>query len=123
MPKPRSDHGLGETFASPEHGLGLNNIDKRTPDATYPSIRIDDNGMATETTGLVSGLLYIIQDELPCAFTILITISTTTTQITHPQDGLGYTSEPPTMTSALFLVKIGDTGAEHPSLDKRQPQG
>jgi hypothetical protein len=30
---------LGETSASPEHGLGPNNIDKRTPDATNPSTK------------------------------------------------------------------------------------
>jgi hypothetical protein len=58
----------GVTSDSPEHGLDLDNIDKRTPDATYPSTKIVDNEMATETTWLVSSLLYAIQDELPCAF-------------------------------------------------------
>jgi hypothetical protein len=56
-------------------------------------------------------------------FTILITISTTRTQTTHAQDDLGYASEPPTLASALWLVKIWDTRARHPSHDRRQPQG
>jgi hypothetical protein len=40
---------LGGLFASPEHGLGLDNIDKRTPDATNPFEEIADNRMAIET--------------------------------------------------------------------------
>jgi hypothetical protein len=39
-------------------------------------------------------------------FTILIVVSTTTTQTSFPQDGLGYVSKPPTLDSALCLVKI-----------------
>jgi hypothetical protein len=45
-------------------------------------------------------------------FTILITISTSRTRTTHPQDGLGYASEPPTLSMALCLVKIQDIGAD-----------
>jgi hypothetical protein len=58
----------GGTSTSPEHGLDLDNIDERTPDATNPSAETTDNGMAIETTGLVTSLLYAIRDELPCAF-------------------------------------------------------
>jgi hypothetical protein len=58
----------GGTSASPEHGLGLDNIDKRTLVATIPSAETTYNGMATGTTGLMSSLLYAIWDELPCAF-------------------------------------------------------
>jgi hypothetical protein len=58
----------GEISTSPEHGLGLNNIDKRTHDATNHSIKTADNEMAIETTGLVSSLLYAIWEELSCAF-------------------------------------------------------
>jgi hypothetical protein len=38
--------------------------------------------------------------------TILIAISTTAAQTSRPQGGLGYASEPSTMTSALCLSKI-----------------
>jgi hypothetical protein len=58
----------GETSASPEHGLGLNNIDKRTPDTTNPSTKTSDNGVATKTIGLVSSLLYTLRDKLLSAF-------------------------------------------------------
>jgi hypothetical protein len=58
----------GGTSASPEHGLGLDNIDERTPDATNSSAETSDNGMTTETTGLVTSMLYTIRDDLPCAF-------------------------------------------------------
>jgi hypothetical protein len=58
----------GETSVSPEHGLSLDNIDKRTPDATSPPrAETTDIGMATETARLMSSLLYTIRDELPCA--------------------------------------------------------
>jgi hypothetical protein len=105
----------GETSTSPEHGLDLNNIDKRTPDATNPSIKITDNGMAIGTTGLVSSLLYAIRDELPCAFHLII-VSTTMAPTTHPQDRLGYTSETPILALTLYLVKMRDIGVERPSL-------
>jgi hypothetical protein len=38
------------------------------PDATNPSAKIVDNGMAIETTGLVSSPLYAIRAGLPCTF-------------------------------------------------------
>jgi hypothetical protein len=77
------------TSASLEQGLVLDNIDERTPDATNPFVEITDNGIAIETTGLVTSLLYAIWGELPCTFPILITIPTTTTLTTHPQDRIG----------------------------------
>jgi hypothetical protein len=39
-------------------------------------------------------------------FTILIAISTTTTHMSHPRDGLEYASEPSTLVSTLCLIKI-----------------
>jgi hypothetical protein len=42
---------LGGTSASPEHGLDLDNIDKRTPDTTNPSAETANNGMAIELQG------------------------------------------------------------------------
>jgi hypothetical protein len=86
----------GITSASPKHGLGLDNIDERTPEATNSSAETGDNGMATETTRLVTNLLY----------TILITIPTTTTRTIHPQYRLGYAPEPPILASALYSVKM-----------------
>jgi hypothetical protein len=59
---------LGGTFASPEHDLGLENIDERTPDVATLSTETIDNGMVIETTGLVTCPLYAIRDELPFAF-------------------------------------------------------
>jgi hypothetical protein len=55
----------GETSASLKHGLGLDNIDKRTVET---SAETSHNGMGIETTWLVSSLLYAIHDEIPCAF-------------------------------------------------------
>jgi hypothetical protein len=47
-------------------------INSRTPNATNPPAKTDDTGMATETTGLVSGPLYTIPHDtwvgLPCTF-------------------------------------------------------
>jgi hypothetical protein len=57
-----------EISSSIEHGLGLNNIDRRTPDAIKPSTKTADNWMATEIAGLVSSLLYAIHDEFLCTF-------------------------------------------------------
>jgi hypothetical protein len=48
----------GGTSVSPEHGLSLDNIDKKMPDTTNPSVETADNGMATEAIGLMSSLLY-----------------------------------------------------------------
>jgi hypothetical protein len=45
-------------------------------------------------------------------FTILISIPTTTTQTTHPQGRLEYASEPLIMASALYSVKMQDTGGQ-----------
>jgi hypothetical protein len=45
------------------------------------------------------------------------------TRTTHPQDGLEYAFEPLALASALCLVKIRDTGTEHPSPDQREQQG
>jgi hypothetical protein len=58
----------GRTSASPERGLDLDNIDERTPDVTNPSAETANNGLATETAGPMSSLLYAIRGELPCAF-------------------------------------------------------
>jgi hypothetical protein len=50
----------GGTFASPEHGLNLDNIDEKTPDATTHFAEIADSGDGYRN--------YAIRDELPCAF-------------------------------------------------------
>jgi hypothetical protein len=44
-------------------------------------------------------------------FTIFITIPTTTTRTTHPQDRLGYAYEPPILALTLCSVKMRDTGS------------
>jgi hypothetical protein len=106
-----------------EHGLGLDNIDKRTPDATNPSVEIADNGMATELQGWCQVCFTPYRTNYHVLFTILVTISTTTTRTTYPQDRLGYTSKPLILALALFSVKMWDIGTGHPSPDPRQPQG
>jgi hypothetical protein len=45
------------------------------------------------------------------------------TQTSCPQHGLGYAIEPPTLASALCLVKIRDIGVEYPPPDQRQQLG
>jgi hypothetical protein len=53
-------------------------------------------------------------------FTVMISISTTTAQTSRPQFGLGYESEPPTLASALYLVKTWDIEIYQPPPDQRQ---
>jgi hypothetical protein len=64
----RLDLDLGRNLCLTRACPRPNNIDRRTPDATNPSAKIADNGMATETTGLVSSPLYTIRDRLPCTY-------------------------------------------------------
>jgi hypothetical protein len=56
------------TPASPEHCLSLDNIDERTPDATYPFADTADIGMATGTMRSVTSLLYTMGQNTICFF-------------------------------------------------------
>jgi hypothetical protein len=74
----------GGTSALPELGLGLDNIDERTPRTPR---RLQDRRQVYFTP---------YETDYHALFTIFITVSTTTTRTTPPSGRLGYAYEPPT---------------------------
>jgi hypothetical protein len=100
-PKEGSTKASGGTSISPVPSLGLDNIDQRTPPT--PPRRLLTTGWL-QNRRQVSFMPY--RKNYYALFTILITLSTTTTRTTPPSYKLGYTSEPQILASALCSVKM-----------------
>jgi hypothetical protein len=95
------------TSVSPEPGLGLDNIDERTP-PTPPRRPL--------TTGWLQDQRQVCftpyDENYDALFTILITVSITTTRTAPPSDKLGYASEPQILASTLCLIKMQIQGLD-----------
>jgi hypothetical protein len=106
-PETSSTKASGGTSVSPESGLGLDNIDQRTPPT--PSRRL----LTTRWLHDWCQVCFTPYEENYYAlFTILIIVSTTTTQTTSPSDKLGYASEPQILALALCSVKMQIQGPD-----------
>jgi hypothetical protein len=102
-----------------------NNINRETYDVANPPANTVEDGMTTEPQGQCPICFppsrLTDEPDYHELFTMLSVVSTTATQTTHPQDRLGYASEP--STPSLYLVKAQATRTEHPSPDQKQHPG
>jgi hypothetical protein len=119
----RPNHGLGRNLRLVRAWPRPNNIDIRTSDATNPSAKTANYGMATKTTKLVLNPLYAIRVRLPCTFhhihryfshygSDVLSTRWARVHIRAPDPGLG-----------SLLGQDTDAGTKHPPPDQRQQPG
>jgi hypothetical protein len=115
-PEEGSTKASGETSVSSEPGLGLDNIDERTPPT--PPRKLLATGCLLDRHQVC---FTPYEEKYHALSTILITVSITMARTTHQPGRLEYTSEPSILASALCSVKMQDTGAGHPPHGPSQP--